>query len=499
MDFGVSSLVGFVSSENKETSQLLSMEAKPKLVPDEFRFGNKQERSSAVSDDCYVQKTMLLHRNNTPLLRSNSMVHGDTQQQGLISNYSSSKPEVTTLTRKDDGFVQRSFKTHTGFPYYRSPSAYARRIGNVTGNVNRASSGIRGPFTPYQLMELKHQSLIFKYISAGASVPTNLLIPLRNKSVYPYGLAPPTASLLSPYSLGGSNLGLNYANTNDPEPGRCRRTDGKKWRCSKDVVPDQKYCERHINRGRHRSRKPVEGQTDSAAKAGSSNSKVVLPVNTSMAPSVLTNPGATNSLVITQQKFKNLEPERPNSSLDAFLNRYSQGIRNVHDSGKPQDLMGFSNNVSSTMNLKPDQSALILPNKNIPIQESSQSEIGLVSPDSDITPTQSVSFMNCKSFESFPSFDDLENQDQHPFCQCFDDWPEDNLIAPSLPARVNQHSWGGNCCTQLEYSSNGILQKETEGFASSSSPKGETKLKNNEDGVLNDDAVGSSSVSSSTI
>lgn len=44
----------------------------------------------------------------------------------------------------------------------------------------------------------------------------------------------------------------------DPEPGRCRRTDGKKWRCSRKVVPDQKYCERHMHRGRQRSRKPVE-------------------------------------------------------------------------------------------------------------------------------------------------------------------------------------------------------------------------------------------------
>lgn len=44
----------------------------------------------------------------------------------------------------------------------------------------------------------------------------------------------------------------------DPEPGRCRRTDGKKWRCSRDVVPGQKYCERHVHRGRNRSRKPVE-------------------------------------------------------------------------------------------------------------------------------------------------------------------------------------------------------------------------------------------------
>ena len=44
----------------------------------------------------------------------------------------------------------------------------------------------------------------------------------------------------------------------EPEPDRCRRTDGKKWRCSHGVVPGSKYCERHVHRGRGRSRKPVE-------------------------------------------------------------------------------------------------------------------------------------------------------------------------------------------------------------------------------------------------
>ena len=58
--------------------------------------------------------------------------------------------------------------------------------------------------------------------------------------------------------IGFSPQGFDYRNVMDPEPGRCRRTDGKKWRCSKDVVPDQKYCERHMHRGRQRSRKPVE-------------------------------------------------------------------------------------------------------------------------------------------------------------------------------------------------------------------------------------------------
>ncbi|WOG90434.1 hypothetical protein DCAR_0209678 [Daucus carota subsp. sativus] len=40
----------------------------------------------------------------------------------------------------------------------------------------------------------------------------------------------------------------------DPEPGRCRRTDGNKWRCRKDVIPNAKYCERHMHRGRSRKR-----------------------------------------------------------------------------------------------------------------------------------------------------------------------------------------------------------------------------------------------------
>lgn len=68
------------------------------------------------------------------------------------------------------------------------------------------------------------------------------------------------------FAVGWGAFHLGFVGGNmDPEPGRCRRTDGKKWRCSRDAVPDQKYCERHINRGRHRSRKPVEVQSAPAA------------------------------------------------------------------------------------------------------------------------------------------------------------------------------------------------------------------------------------------
>ncbi|KAI3760977.1 hypothetical protein L1987_51381 [Smallanthus sonchifolius] len=85
---------------------------------------------------------------------------------------------------------------------------------------------------------------------------------------------------------------LGFSGNTDPEPGRCRRTDGKKWRCSRDAVPDHKYCERHINRGRHRSRKPVEGQNGHAVTDATA-SKVGPVVSSSSVPGSTTRATAT--------------------------------------------------------------------------------------------------------------------------------------------------------------------------------------------------------------
>lgn len=63
----------------------------------------------------------------------------------------------------------------------------------------------------------------------------------------------------------------------DSEPGRCKRTDGRKWRCSKSVVPHQKYCDRHMYRGRRGSRKhcqPIECVSRSVSKISSVTSGV---------------------------------------------------------------------------------------------------------------------------------------------------------------------------------------------------------------------------------
>uniref|UniRef100_A0A0E0KU77 Growth-regulating factor n=1 Tax=Oryza punctata TaxID=4537 RepID=A0A0E0KU77_ORYPU len=104
-----------------------------------------------------------------------------------------------------------------------------------------------------QRQELEHQVLIYRYFAAGAPVPVHLVLPIW-KSV--------AASLFGPHSFpsltGLGSLCFDYRSSMEPEPGRCRRTDGKKWRCSRDVVPGHKYCERHVHRGRGRSRKPME-------------------------------------------------------------------------------------------------------------------------------------------------------------------------------------------------------------------------------------------------
>nr|POE55549.1 growth-regulating factor 4 [Quercus suber] len=127
----------------------------------------------------------------------------------------------------------------------------------------RMAASLGFPFTSAQWRELERQAMIYKYMMASAPIPPELLIPTcRNTS-------DPAASHSH---LGGSGFNLRLSNSTDPEPGRCKRTDGKKWRCSRDVAPDHKYCERHLHRGRPRSRKPVEIHTKNENIVNNNNS-----------------------------------------------------------------------------------------------------------------------------------------------------------------------------------------------------------------------------------
>ncbi|KAG4996319.1 hypothetical protein AAZX31_10G063500 [Glycine max] len=116
-------------------------------------------------------------------------------------------------------------------------------------------------FSFAQWQELELQALIFRYMLAGAPVPPELLLPIKKSFLQLYH---PPNLLESGYYWRREAL--------DPEPGRCRRTDGKKWRCSKDTVAGQKYCDRHMHRGRNRSRKPVEQREGSLSAIDSVSS-----------------------------------------------------------------------------------------------------------------------------------------------------------------------------------------------------------------------------------
>ncbi|KAG9443856.1 hypothetical protein H6P81_015196 [Aristolochia fimbriata] len=126
-----------------------------------------------------------------------------------------------------------------------------------------------GLFSLSQWQELEVQLLIFKYMAAGIPVPPDLILLVQRSLPDKLAFQRHLYQQNQRYQPGGywGREGV------DSEPGRCRRTDGKKWRCSKDVVPGKKYCERHMHRGRNRSRKLVEDPTPTSAPAAADFNK----------------------------------------------------------------------------------------------------------------------------------------------------------------------------------------------------------------------------------
>ncbi|KAL1537051.1 growth-regulating factor 1-like [Salvia divinorum] len=271
--------------------------------------------------------------------------------------------------------------------------------GNGGSGLRGSFSRLKGPFTPSQWMDLEHQALIYKHIVANVPVPSNLLVPLK-RSLYSYGSP---ASYASNF-LGWGGFHLGFSGSNDPEPGRCRRTDGKKWRCSRDAVPDQKYCERHINRGRHRSRKPVEGHTGHAV-SGSAASKVASVASSSSA-SVMSTSNASNSLSAMQHQLNSLQPNP--ASADHLVSR-------------AQDVRGLSL-LPPTIAVKSKDAPYTIQKQRFPFEESSHLEFGSVSSDCLLNPSEKISYMNSSNSDSFNTKE--ANNSQHPVHHFIDDWPK---------------------------------------------------------------------------
>ncbi|THF96085.1 hypothetical protein TEA_023693 [Camellia sinensis var. sinensis] len=429
-------------------SWLLNKQERPEEEDDWRSSCLKVAKTTTSEDDFSASKAALLR---SPLLRSNS---SDGQQ---ILSFSSPNSQAVPLP-----YFQYQHHSSITTTYGRDTTGYG--CGGMNGaNMRGGLTVVRGPFTPSQWMELEQQALIYKYITANVPVPSNLLIPIRKALdsagfsgfsgghivpttwdlggheqqalIYKYITAnvPIPSNLLIPIrkaldsagfsgfsgghivptTFGWGAFRLGFSNTTDTEPGRCRRTDGKKWRCSRDAVADQKYCERHMNRGRHRSRKPVECQTGhsvSGPTTATTTSKL-MPMASSTTAS-----GVPDSLSRHPQ-LKNLQPGAANDRL--FLNKENVGER----SQAATDLCMLS----PAIGLKENQYCIPKQQQN-PYGESSRSEFGLVCSDSLLNPLhKNSSHISCRNYGSSQDLNDRENGSQRSVVRQFmDDWPKNH-------------------------------------------------------------------------
>ncbi|XP_059457547.1 growth-regulating factor 5-like isoform X2 [Corylus avellana] len=179
--------------------------------------------------------------------------------KNTLQNYQLNKEHTTSLS-----LSQRHL------PFLFTSKMMSAGAGGGAG----AGARNRSPFTATQWQELEHQALIFKYIISGIPIPPDLLYSVKRS------LDCSISSRLFPqHPVGWACFEMGFGRKVDPEPGRCRRTDGKKWRCSKEAYPDSKYCERHMHRGRNRSRKPVEVTPASAATATATATNLSPPIS----------------------------------------------------------------------------------------------------------------------------------------------------------------------------------------------------------------------------
>ncbi|GLT62956.1 hypothetical protein SLA2020_355570 [Shorea laevis] len=420
MDFGVVGLDGVVGADTSATttSGLASLASDPEIKQKWYGSGFlKQEKSCsneddwrssklAKTEDFSASKAMLFQQRNS-LLRSNASIFPDVQQNQQMLSFSSSKSEDKC-------------SPNVTFPYFHLTSpAFSRNTGyNKEGfnvaNMHGVLAGARGPFTPSQWMELEHQALIYRYLSANVPIPSHLLLPIR-KAFDSAAFSGFSGGVLRPNTLGWGSFHLGFSNNTDPEPGRCRRTDGKKWRCSRDAVTDQKYCERHMNRGRHRSRKPVEGQ--SGHSAATNNPSKLMPA-TSSSPGAGPNIGSGESdgLSIAQHQLKNLQAgAASNLSTAAPFNRMFLNRENAVE--RMQD--------TARLSMISKENPLFIQRQQNPFEETTRNDFGVVSSDSLLNPSHKNSpLTNFRNFGSSQDLPDQETESQHSLRQFMDDWPK---------------------------------------------------------------------------
>ncbi|KAI0501454.1 hypothetical protein KFK09_016399 [Dendrobium nobile] len=342
-----------------------------------------------------------------------------------LSSASNGEQMLSFSSSKPSSLVYSCDKTSAlaTLPSSSAPSSLVRRAGLNSVDLNVKMQGaVRGPsgaFTLSQRMELKQQMLIYNYIWANVPIPTNLLSSLMR------GLSPAWFSVCStgsvrPNAAWWGYFHPGYVGNADPEPGRCRRTDGKKWRCSRDAVPDQKYCERHINRGRHRSRKPVEGHGE--------HTKITMPgvTNPTSVSSVPSGGQSSDSLSVTRHQIQIPHATVNASSSQFWMPTSANATNNRKESPQDHSIL--------TSTTKPCDSLFTTSRNYNPLSETSS--IGL-NAGNILKSHLSGSFLANNNFDTPLELHDQQNQQPQVLGHFMDDWPasrseSSNIIWPGV-------------------------------------------------------------------
>ncbi|KAK1395961.1 Growth-regulating factor [Heracleum sosnowskyi] len=293
--------------------------------------------------------------------------------------------------------------------------------GMYGANMNGLSTGVKGPFTPSQWMELEHQALIYKYITANYPVPSNLLNPIK-KAMESARFSSFSGANLRPLEWGTFSLG--FPNNTDPELGRCRRTDGKKWRCSREAVADRKYCDRHTKKSR--SRKPVEGQTGHNDSGTTNTTTKFLPMSSSTSAAlVVPARGAFDNFGLSGNQLQHgtLNPTTSPDPKRRFLNT-------GYTYEKVEDMAG--------LRVKCPDNGLngrqLLNIKQNPYQESSTMDFGILNSDSLLNPFQKATpVITGKSYRSSSELGKDKYKSDHLLGQFMGNWPKCQSVPLAIP------------------------------------------------------------------
>ncbi|KAL1817671.1 hypothetical protein ACET3Z_020245 [Daucus carota] len=315
-----------------------------------------------------------------------------------------------------------SFSSPNSHPlgmHHQVATPHSYTTGPVSGGLfGGISTGVKGPFTPSQWMELEHQALIYKYMTANYPVPSNLLNPIK-KAMESARFSSSLGANVRPVEWGAFHLG--FPNNTDPDLGRCRRTDGKKWRCSREAVADRKYCDRHTKRSR--SRKPVEGQTGHNV-SGTTNTTTKSPPMSSSTSAALVVPASDtfNNFGLSGNR---LQQGTPNPTTSPHPKRRSV---NIHEEVKEMEGLPMKRPVN-TLN-----ESGFLNIKHIPYQESSTMDFGLQCSDSMLNPFQKApSLIKGKSYRSSAELDKDKYRSEHSLGQFMGDWMKCQSEPQAIP------------------------------------------------------------------